>query len=331
VSLERAAERSFIGAMLVDPDQLDCVVDWLEVDDFEGTAERQVFRAALALREGGAPVSPETVDGWIRSTVPHGTQLADAPYLISVMQETPNAGRAAVYARMVLEMSIRRHVAEGAVQLRQHAELANTTNEFNLVFAGVDGIRRGVEALHLRESRADDSHSVAPATDEHLLRLIRFPRQEEAAAEQAAVLSLIERPNNLAGITKWLKSADFGDEECGALFQEIVRLHEEHNPIDRLTVAWRAAKVGIEGPLTTALGSAHTQIDWPPDPIQAARRVLEQSVKAAVIATSEELEEAATDPSVNTTTVAYTRLNALWPQQRRLIKARFAPVSERGR
>jgi hypothetical protein len=113
--------------------------------------------------------------------------------------------------------------------------------------------------------------------------------------------------------------------------QELVRLHEEHNPIDRLTVAWRAAKVGIEGPLTTALGSARTQIDWPPDPIQAARRVLEQSVKAAVIATSEELEEAATDPSVNTTTVAYTRLNALWPQQRRLIKARFAPVSERGR
>ena len=57
------------------------------------------------------------------------------------------------------------------------------------------------------------------------------------------------------------------------------------------------------------------------EPVVAARRVLEQSVQSAVLATSEELDRVSHDPGVNATSLAYARLNNLWPQQRRLVRA----------
>ena len=70
------------------------------------------------------------------------------------------------------------------------------------------------------------------------------------------------------------------------------------------------------------LASPHQQPPSAGEPELLARRVLEQSVQSAVIATSDELERVASDPGANATSAAYARLNALWPQQRRLIKAR---------
>jgi replicative DNA helicase len=326
MSLERAAERSLIGAALLEPKRFEAVRVWLTNEDLQGTAERQAFAAIASLQDAREEVTPQAVEAHVRSSAPQGTQLADGAYLISVMQETPATDRAAVYGRMVLELSIRRRVGEGALRLRQGAESASSSDELNRVFADVDGIRRGIEALHRRESQAAESHSVAPATDEGMRQLIRFPRHEELAAEQAAVLTLVERPADIGRVGKWLKPNDFGDDECGALFNELVSLHESHGPIDRLTVAWRAAQVGIEGPVTNALTSGRNDVIPTADPVASGRSVLEQSVKAAMIATSQELETVAIDPSLNPTTVAYTRLNALWPQQRRLVKARLSSV-----
>jgi hypothetical protein len=101
-------------------------------------------------------------------------------------------------------------------------------------------------------------------------------------------------------------------------------LHDAGNPIDRLTLAWRAAKVGIDGPLCRQLVIGETKESMVWDAILTAHRVLEQSVQSTVIATSEAVEAAAGDPRVNATSVAYARLYDLWPHQRRLVKARFA-------
>jgi hypothetical protein len=224
---------------------------------------------------------------------------------------------------MVLEMSIRRRVATDAVGLRQRAEKAGTTNELQLVFAHVDSLRRSVENLHRRETTAARSHSVAPNLAEALVGLTRFPRYEHSIVERDAIFALVDQPSAIEGVVKWLRSADFGDDEAGSLFAELVALHDAHNPIDRITLAWRAAKVGVEGPITDAL-VARPVAPTTGQPELIGRRVLEQSVQSAVVATSEELERAADDPSLNTTSVAYARLNALWPQQRRLVKARVS-------
>jgi replicative DNA helicase len=324
VNLHRAAERAVVGALLLEPARFDDVGEWLEARDFEGVAEFQAFEAMAGLRSRSAALTPEAVESEVRDTVTPGTQMADAAHLVSLMHETPEPSRATTYGRMVLELSIRRRVATDAAGLRQRAEAASSTNDLNLVFAHVDGIRRGVETLHRRETRATGSHSVTPAFhDGGLRQLVRFPRSEHYTVERDAILALVDQPGVLDRVGRWLRAGDFGDEEASSLFSELVALHDANNPIDRITVAWRAAKVGVDGPICDSLVQRPTQ-PTTGQPELMARRVLEQSVQSAVIATSEELERMAEDPSVNPTSLAYARLNALWPQQRRLIKARFA-------
>lgn len=323
MNLQHAAERAVIGGLLHEPDRYDEVAPWLEATDFDGVGEFQAFGAIARLRRRSTEVTAALVEAEIREEVTPGTQVADAAHLVSVMQETPEASRVTVYGRMVLEMSIRRRVSTNAIGLRQRAEKAETTNELNLVFAHVDSLRRGVEDLHRRETAAARSHSVAPVVLEGLTALTRFPRYEHSIVERDAILALVEQPSSIHTVAKWLRSSDFGDDEAGSLFAELVVLHDAGNPIDRITLAWRAAKVGIDGPITDSL----VGLDVAPtvgQPELVARHVLEQSVQSAVIATSEELERAADDPSLNTTSHAYARLNALWPQQRRLIKARVS-------
>ena len=70
--------------------------------------------------------------------------------------------------------------------------------------------------------------------------------------------------------------------------------------------------------MTESLVTAAAETTAGLDPVTASRRVLEQSVQSAVIATSEELDRVSHDPGVNATSLAYARLNNLWPQQRRL-------------
>jgi replicative DNA helicase len=323
MSLERAVERALVGALLLEPDQIDELRAWLQLDDLAGTAERQAYAAIEALRDQGTAVTPQGVDAAVRETVPRGTQLADGPYLVTVMQETPYEDRAVLYGRMVLELSIRRRVADEATSLHQHAETASSSRDLNIVFGHVDQFRRGVEALHQRESLAAGAHSVTPAHQGDLPPLIRFPRHEHVLEERRAILSLTEHPACLRHVFKWLRPNDFGDDECAALYGELLALHRAKNPIDRLTLAWRAAKVDIDGPLCRRLISGETNEAAVGEPVRAAHRVLEQSVQSAVIATSESLQTAAIDPRLNPTSVAYARLNALWPQQRRLVKARF--------
>jgi hypothetical protein len=327
MDLERAVERALVGSLLLQPEQVDKVRAWLELDDLTGTAERQAYAAIETLRERGTQVSPELVDACVRATATPGTQLADGPYLITVMQETPHADRAVVYGRMVLELSIRRRVAQEAASLHQHAETATTSAQLNVVFAHVDSFRRGVETLHQRETQAAGNYSVTPLNADNLPGLHRPPGPEHDRNEQAAILALVENPACLPNVATWLRPHDFGDLECALLYGELLALHAAHNPIDRLTLAWRAARVDIDGPVchqliaAQPLGAAEGRVG---DPMLAAHRVLEQSVQATVLVTSESLQAAAIDPRTNPTSVAYTRLNALWPQQRRLIKARLA-------
>jgi replicative DNA helicase len=323
MNLERAVERALVGALLLEPDQIDELRVWLQLDDLAGTAERQAYAAVEALRDRGTAVTPQGVDATVRATVPTGTQLADGPYLVTVMQETPFEDRAHIYGRMVLELSIRRRVADEATSLHQHAETASSSHDLNIVFGHVDQFRRGVEALHQRETLAAGAHSVTPAHQADLPPLTRIPRSEHVQEEQRAILSLTEHPTCLPHVATWLHPNDFGDDECAALYGELLTLHRAKNPIDRLTLAWRAAKVDIDGPLCHTLASGETNEATVREPARLAHRVLEQSVQSAVIATSESLEAAAADPRLNQTSVAYARLNALWPQQRRLVKARF--------
>jgi replicative DNA helicase len=322
MSLDRAAEQALIGAVLLQPSQYDEVREWLTADDFDGTAERRTYEAieSVATREG--VISPAAVDRGLRSQRSPASDLADGAFVVGCMQRCPEATRAAVYGRMVLELSIRRRVSAQASGLRQRAENAVSSNDLTLVFAGVDAVRRDIERLHQRESKAARSHSPTPLVAGELKPLRRPQRHDEAAAERAAVAALVDDPTALTRVTRWLSPRDFGDAECAGLYSELTVLHNANNPIDPLTLAWRAKRVGINGPACDSLLAFREPTSA--DAVVASRRVLEQSVRAAVVATADELGDLADDGRVNTTSQAYARLNNLWPQQRRLVRAGLA-------
>lgn len=324
MTLDRAVEQATIGALLLRPEAYEDVLEWLEPEDFWGVAEQQTYAAIRELHSRGAAPTPEAVQDQLRRSEVESARLADGPYLIKAMQRCPDGSRAAVYGRMVLELSIRRRVWQGAQRLRQQADGATDSLKLNAVFASLDGVRRGVEALHLRESAAARSHSVAPAVAGELAPLTRFPSYEEGVVERQAIYALTDQPKAITVVSRWLKTNDFSDEECGRLYGELLALYDAKNAIDPLTLAWRAQKVGIEGPVTDGLVEPRPPDEASADPETVARRVLEQSVRAAVIATTDEIQRITDDGRVNTTSAAYARLNALWPQQRRLIKARLA-------
>lgn len=324
MSLEEAAERAVVGSLLLEPPRHDEIREWLGVAAFYGTAEVQAYGAISALRERGAEVSPQSVDAEVREHVVRGTQLADGPWLVGVMQATPDPSRAVIYAKMVLQQEIRRRIRQDAVTLRQEGEAAVNLDLLNRAFATVDTMRRGLETLHRRESTAMELHSVTPANTGGLTQLMRFPRHEHLAAERSLVHALVVQPHAIEQLTRWLRTSDFSDAECGSLYGELTALHDANNPIDRITLAWRAARVGIEGPMCEWLTALSPEVQVAGDPISIGVHVLEQSVQSALLATSDELERVADDPSLNATSVAYARLNSLWPQQRRLIKARLS-------
>jgi len=234
------------------------------------------------------------------------------------------AARAAVYGRMVLEMSIRRRVADQGTQLRQRAEGAVSTHDLTLVFARVDSARRNVERLHDREALAARSHSPTPLRADALPALRRPARREDVPAERAAVRALVDRPSALGTVTRWLTADDFSDQECSGLYGELSTLHATGKPIDTVTVAWRALCVGLKGPICDSLSDPRGVADVSPDPVRVCRTVLQQSVRSRVLWTAHALEQSThVDPS-DVTAEAYARLNALWPHHRRLTAARMA-------
>jgi replicative DNA helicase len=321
MSVDRAAEQAVIGAVLLEPTRFADVREWLQPDDFQGTAERQAYEAMCTLDERGQALSPSALNHELQARRRSVPLLADGAYLVGCMQLCPAPARAAVYGRMVLEMSIRRRVVDQGARLRQRAEKAVTSHDLNLVFARVDSARRDVERLHRREAQAARSHSPTPLLAEGLEPLRRRPHRDEVPAERSAIHALVDQPDALAVVTRWLASGDFSDVECSGLYAEMTALHEAKKPIDRITLAWRAMSVGLDGPVCDSLATPRDVAAVASDPVRASREVLQQSVRAAVLSTADVLEDMTNAVRNNATTVAYARLNNLWPQQRRLINA----------
>jgi replicative DNA helicase len=320
VTPDRAAERAVIGALLLEPDGFADVREWLGPDDFNGTAEQQAYEAICTLGDRGEVVSPAGVDHELHGDRTAAPLLADGAYLVDCMQLCPAPARAAVYGRMVLEMAIRRRVVDQGVRLRQRAEKAETSHELNLVFAQVDSARRDVERLHQREAQATRSHSPTPL----LAPVAASPRRggrEDVPIERTAIHALADQPSALDAVTRWLSSTDFSDAECSGLYGEMAALHAAKSPIDRVTLSWRAMCVGLAGPVCDSLVAPRDPATVAVDPLRASRAVLHRSVRASVLSTADELEGMTRDVTGNVTADAYARLNSLWPQQRRLIKA----------
>lgn len=101
------AERSVLGAAMLDPKALDDVVSSLRPEDFHDRRHREAFAAIRTLAAQSAPVDEVTVGGAV--------SFADkGNYLAQLTEEVPSTVNTGAYVRMVRDMRVRRDIIAAA-------------------------------------------------------------------------------------------------------------------------------------------------------------------------------------------------------------------------
>src|SRR5690606_41089583 len=143
--MSNEAERAVIGAALLDAGTLRWTSEHVGPEDFESVTLGAVYAIMLALHADGRPVDPISVDVAIReSGTVRGVTAAD---LHTLMQETPTAGNADYYARIVADRAGKRRIAK-------MGRIATQAGESDYSLEEAMGIVRGEwEAIHRQSAK----------------------------------------------------------------------------------------------------------------------------------------------------------------------------------
>jgi replicative DNA helicase len=237
------AEQAVLGAVLLDPDQLDHL-DWLEPAHFFRPAHAALFSA---LRAQGRPVRTpegEVPLSWVSDAVAGASRHVHgltAVYAHTLVAACPRPRHAPVYGRMVLEGAIHRTVTEHAVRLHQIARADQTRGGTDTTLHQADVLAAVLDDLARRwgtEPRPDTTTPQAPGQV-----------QAEAAAvlddERLLLAALVDRPDGMDEVLGWLRPEDFADPAHGHIYRCLGALHHRGEPVDRLTLLWEAQRRGL--------------------------------------------------------------------------------------
>ncbi|MEU9987880.1 DnaB-like helicase N-terminal domain-containing protein [Streptomyces sp. NPDC048045] len=245
------AEQAVLGAVFLDPGQLDHLSPWLRPDHFSRPMHAAIYAAMLKLRADGHPATTMNAGeplplAWVTDTVEKASthiRGLTASYPHGLVAVCPSPAHAPVYGRMVLEGAIHRSVAQHAIRLHQAAR--------------ADGIRGGVEetvqhAQILSDVLTDLAHRwgtaprplTPPAPSESSAPQSQ-PVDEEVLADEEFLLGCLSvRPDQLRGVIGWLHPDDFADAGHQHIYRSLGALHHRGEPIDQLTVLWETQRRG---------------------------------------------------------------------------------------
>jgi replicative DNA helicase len=105
------AEQAVIGGLMLSPESLDRVGDFLGEDDFYRRDHRLIYRAIRELSEKNKPFDAVTLGEWFEANG-LGEQIGGTGYLIELASTTPSAANIRAYAEIVREKAVLRQLIE---------------------------------------------------------------------------------------------------------------------------------------------------------------------------------------------------------------------------
>ncbi|MEU3597190.1 DnaB-like helicase N-terminal domain-containing protein [Streptomyces sp. NPDC006798] len=244
------AEQAVIGAIFLDPGQLDRLTPWLRPEHFYRPAHQALYASTLALRERAHPGSTAVVGAvpvsWVADAVTEAgtrTRGVTASYAHQLVTACPNPGNAAVYGRMVLEGAIHRTVAEHAVRLHQAARADTVRGSAEETLVRADALA-GTLADLARRWGTDARPVPPPASPQPAPRTTVVTDGDLHADEEFLLACLAARPDQFGTVVGWLRPEDFADPGHQHLYRALGALNHRGEPVDQLTVLWEVQRRG---------------------------------------------------------------------------------------
>lgn len=110
------AEQAVIGGLMLAPDSLDRVGDFLTEHDFYRRDHRLIYRAIRDLSEKNKPFDAVTLGEWFEANG-LSEQIGGTGYLIELASSTPSAANIKAYAEIVREKAVLRQLIEAGTEI----------------------------------------------------------------------------------------------------------------------------------------------------------------------------------------------------------------------
>lgn len=114
------AEQAVLGGLMLAPESLAKLSDWLAEKDFYRADHRMIYRAVTELIARNAPVDPVTMMDWFESAG-LADMIGGSNYLVTLCNAMASAANIVAYAEIVVEKSRLRAVIEAGTRLTEAA------------------------------------------------------------------------------------------------------------------------------------------------------------------------------------------------------------------
>lgn len=156
------AERSLLGALVMDADVLIDVRPVLKPEDFYDPVHRAIYSAIVGLYDDRKPIDFITLSDNLRNNQ-DVERIGGSTFLATLANEVPTASHAAGYAEIVREKSLRRQLAALGIRLatiaaedkQAAAEILETAEQQFLHLTSKSIERRPVSLADMRSERFD--------------------------------------------------------------------------------------------------------------------------------------------------------------------------------
>lgn len=127
----RDLEEAVLGALMLEKNALNAVVEFLKPEHFYVDAHREIYQAIIDLFKASEPVDMRTVVNQLRKNAK--LEVVGGAYVIAELTaKVSSAANIEYHARVIIEMAIKRDLIQIASQIH-HAAYEDTTDVFELL------------------------------------------------------------------------------------------------------------------------------------------------------------------------------------------------------